>query len=137
MLELARDIAFISKERWEIVPTLALPLSDALSHHFPSLLKSFFASILPTRTQVALPSLRSFPTRRVTSTNVTRAAFKAMSSQSEDSLNPSLARMIDNYQGDPSEVDLILSDLGSDSGHHDGVAVVRPPTDSSVGEVRS
>ncbi|KAK0584733.1 hypothetical protein LWI29_017753 [Acer saccharum] len=80
--------------------------------------------------------LRPPPCKRRSKT-VFIAAFKAMSSQSEDSLNPSLARMIDNYQGDPSEVNLILSDLGSDSGHHDGVTVVRPPADSSVGEVRS
>ncbi|KAK3230317.1 hypothetical protein Dsin_002198 [Dipteronia sinensis] len=58
-----------------------------------------------------------------------------MSSQSEDSLNPSLVRMIDDYQGDPSEVDLILSDSTSDSRHHDGVTIADPPTDSSVGEV--
>ncbi|KAK1588365.1 hypothetical protein Q3G72_022516 [Acer saccharum] len=42
-----------------------------------------------------------------------------MSSQSEDSLSLSLEKMIDDYQGDQSEVELDVS-VASDSGHHDG-----------------
>ncbi|KAK1589536.1 hypothetical protein Q3G72_035059 [Acer saccharum] len=58
-----------------------------------------------------------------------------MLSQSEDLLNLSLKRMIDDYQGDPSEVELNSSDSTSNSDHHDGVTVVGPPAISSVGEV--
>ncbi|KAK0586167.1 hypothetical protein LWI29_002095 [Acer saccharum] len=44
-------------------------------------------------------------------------------------------RMIDDYRGDLSKVEHILSDSGCESGHHDGVTLAGPPSDSIVGEV--
>ncbi|KAK2646308.1 hypothetical protein Ddye_021503 [Dipteronia dyeriana] len=63
------------------------------------------------------------------------AAFGAMSSESKESVNPSLVRMIDDYQSDSNELNLILLDSGSDFGHHDRVTVACPPTYSSVDKV--
>ncbi|KAK2642175.1 hypothetical protein Ddye_023938 [Dipteronia dyeriana] len=58
-----------------------------------------------------------------------------MPSQSEDSLSFSLARIVEEYQGDPSKVDLDSTDSTSDSDHHNGVTGFTPRTDLSICEV--
>ncbi|KAK1564762.1 hypothetical protein Q3G72_011090 [Acer saccharum] len=58
-----------------------------------------------------------------------------MSSQSDDSSNPSLVKMIDDYQGDSSEIDLDQFDAISGSSDHGGVSIAGLPTDTGVGEV--
>ncbi|KAK0600879.1 hypothetical protein LWI29_019107 [Acer saccharum] len=54
---------------------------------------------------------------------------------SDDSLNPSLKREIDDYQGDSSETDLDQSDAISGSNDGDGVSLAGPPTKTGIGEV--
>ncbi|KAK0575769.1 hypothetical protein LWI29_006688 [Acer saccharum] len=57
-----------------------------------------------------------------------------MSSRSEDSSNPSLEKVIDDYRGDSSEIDLNLSDSSSDLSHHDGVYGQRPEGEKNFSE---
>ncbi|KAK0602417.1 hypothetical protein LWI29_033128 [Acer saccharum] len=57
-----------------------------------------------------------------------------MSNQSDDSSNLSLEKMINDYKGDSSEVDLDQSDTTSGSSDHDEVSIAGPPTDVGVGE---
>ncbi|KAK1589015.1 hypothetical protein Q3G72_029646 [Acer saccharum] len=60
-----------------------------------------------------------------------------MSNQSDDSSNLSLEKMINDYKGDSSEVDLDQSDTTSGSSDHDEVSIAGPPTDVGVGELSS
>ncbi|KAK1565430.1 hypothetical protein Q3G72_026358 [Acer saccharum] len=58
-----------------------------------------------------------------------------MLSRNDDSSNPLLEKMINDYQGESSKVEFDKSDSSSESRHHDGVFVAGPPADIGVGKV--